>query len=144
MSVHISFDSEILLWSLTVGDCFFPQAMVKSLDTDKNGKISYDEFMKLMKKTYKSPEEQKKELMKAFRIFDKNKDGHISASELIVIMTGCGQSGDKFSLKEAQEMIKEVDKDKDGKINIKEFIALMTADTETLVAKTSKEKGKKR
>lgn len=112
--------------------------MIKSLDKDRNGKVCFDEFLTLMVTHQKSPEEQRRDLAKAFRMFDKNKDGHISATELMTIITGFGKGDDKFSTKEAMEMISEVDKDKDGRININEFILLMTTDTQTLVENNKK------
>ena len=76
--------------------------------------------------------ERKKEYQDAFEMFDKDKDGAISAKELAnVIETLVGQ---KPSMDEITSMIKEVDLNSDGKIKLGEFIQLMlknSPDTET-------------
>jgi len=61
-------------------------------------------------------------LENAFRFFDINKDGFISADELKKAMT---EHGDPLSDEEVQEMLQELDIDKDNRINVHEFIALL-------------------
>ena len=66
--------------------------------------------------------ERKKEYQDAFEMFDKDKDGAISAKELAnVIETLVGQ---KPSMDEITSMIKEVDLNSDGKIELGELIQL--------------------
>lgn len=72
-------------------------------------------------------EHQRKEYEEAFEMFDKDKDGTISAYELATAMRSLGQEPTDH---EVQEMIAEVDLDGDGKININEFIVLMTKRTQ--------------
>lgn len=48
------------------------------------------------------------------RVFDKNKDGLISSSELRHVMTNLGE---KLSEEEVDDMIKEADMDGDGMVN---------------------------
>ena len=80
----------------------------------------------------KYPQKEKKEYQDAFEMFDKDKDGAISAKELAnVIETLVGQ---KPSMDEITSMIKEVDLNSDGKIELDEFITLMSRnspDTQT-------------
>jgi calmodulin len=47
-------------------------------------------------------------------VFDKDKDGYISAAELRYVMTNLGE---KLTDEEVQEMIKEADLDGDGLVN---------------------------
>ena len=54
------------------------------------------------------------EMKEAFRVFDKDGDGFISASELRHVMANLGE---KLTDEEVEEMIKEADLDGDGKVN---------------------------
>ena len=58
----------------------------------------------------------------AFAVFDVDKDGYITKSELRQVMNRLGVN---LTDKQLDAMIKEADKDGDGKINAKEFKALM-------------------
>ena len=76
--------------------------------------------------------ERKKEYQDAFEMFDKDKDGTISAKELANVMETL--VGQKPSMDEITSMIKEVDLNSDGKIELGEFIQLLlknSPDTET-------------
>ncbi|GBM93660.1 Calmodulin [Araneus ventricosus] len=58
--------------------------------------------------------DSEKELKEAFRVFDKNGDGFISAPELRNVMTNLGE---KLTDEEVEDMIKEADLDGDGLVN---------------------------
>lgn len=47
-----------------------------------NGIIDFDEFVAMMARRMKTPQEEEIELQESFRVFDKNGDGYISTSEL--------------------------------------------------------------
>lgn len=64
-------------------------------------------------------EEEKKE---AFRVFDKDGNGFISAAELRHVMTNLGE---KMTDKDVEEMIAEADINADGMVNYEEFIKMM-------------------
>ncbi len=51
------------------------------------------------------------ELKEAFRVFDRDGNGMISAAELKYVMTNLGE---KLSNEEAEEMVREADLDGDG------------------------------
>lgn len=58
--------------------------------------------------------DKEEELREAFRVFDRNGDGFISASELRHVMTNLGE---KLTDEEVEDMIKEADLDGDGLVN---------------------------
>lgn len=67
----------------------------------------------MMSKKMKETDSEE-ELREAFRVFDKNGDGFISASELRHVMTNLGE---KLTDEEVEDMIKEADLDGDGLVN---------------------------
>ena len=68
------------------------------------------------------PEHRLKDYRDAFEMFDKDKDGTITAKELLSIMRSLNQDP---SEQELHEMIAEVDIDGNGKIDFEEFVSLM-------------------
>lgn len=78
-----------------------------------NGTIEFGEFLFMMSKKMKETDSEE-ELREAFRVFDKNGDGFISASELRHVMTNLGE---KLTDEEVEDMIKEADLDGDGLVN---------------------------
>ena len=54
------------------------------------------------------------ELLEAFRVFDQDGDGFISAEELRFLMCNLGE---KLTQEEVNEMIAEADQDGDGQVN---------------------------
>ena len=75
----------------------------------------------MMSKKMKETDKEE-ELREAFRVFDRNGDGFISASELRHVMTNLGE---KLSDEEVEDMIKEADLDGDGLVNYEGEGALM-------------------
>lgn len=94
------------------------EGMIKEADTDGSGTVDFNEFIGLMALKKLSREEEE-ELKAAFRVFDKNDDGHISAEELRRVMHNLSQ---KLSDKEVAEMMKEADVDNSGGIDYHEFV----------------------
>eukprot|EP00949_MAST-11_sp_MAST-11-sp1_P004691 g4691.t1 len=66
--------------------------------------------------------DSEEEIMEAFKVFDKDGNGFISAAELRHIMTNLGE---KLTDEEVDEMIREADIDGDGQINYEEFVKMM-------------------
>ncbi|XP_046582415.1 uncharacterized protein LOC124289793 [Haliotis rubra] len=95
---------------------------IRQADTDGSGQLGFEEFALMMHE--KSKEKENPNALKdAFKVFDKNGDGTISAGELYDIMT---QLGEALSRAEVDEMIREADKDKNGVIDYEEFADMMS------------------
>ncbi|KAM0012120.1 putative EF-hand domain-containing protein [Helianthus debilis subsp. tardiflorus] len=60
----------------------------------------------------------------SFRVFDKDQNGFISASELCHVMKNLGE---KLTDEEVDETIHEADVDGDGRIDYEEFVKVMMA-----------------
>ncbi|OIV95493.1 hypothetical protein TanjilG_26756 [Lupinus angustifolius] len=99
------------------------QDMINEVDADGNSTINFPEFLHLMVRQMRDTDSEE-ELKEAFRVFDKDQDGFISAAELRHVMTNLGE---KLTDEEVDEMIREADGDGDGKINYEEFVKVMTA-----------------
>ena len=67
--------------------------------------------------------DSEKEILEAFKAFDKDDSGTISAAELRDIMSS---QGEKFTDEEAEEIFREADTDGDGQINYEEFVKMMS------------------
>lgn len=107
------------------------EEMMLSVDKNQDGQISYDEFMNLISIQIKASGvfsesgwciEDVDEMEEAFAVFDVDKDGYITKSELRQVMNRLGES---LTDEQLDAMIKEADTDGDGKIDIKDFKSLM-------------------
>ena len=78
-----------------------------------NGIIDFSEFLVMMARKMKDGESTD-EIREAFRVFDKDGNGYVSAAELRHVMTNVGE---KLTDEEVDEMIKEADIDRDGQVN---------------------------
>ena len=78
-----------------------------------NGTIDFPEFLTMMARKMKDTDSEE-EIKEAFRVFDKDGNGYISAAELRHVMTNLGE---KLTDEEVDEMIKEADIDGDGQVN---------------------------
>lgn len=98
------------------------QDMAVEVDTDGSGTIDFPEFLSLMARKMRDTDSEE-EMREAFRVFDKDGNGYISAAELRHIMTNLGE---KLTDEEVDEMIKEADFNDDGQVNYEEFVRMMT------------------
>ncbi|CAG2241634.1 CALM [Mytilus edulis] len=95
--------------------------MVQKVDTDGNGTIEFPEFLQMATDMMKSVD-LADEVRDAFRLFDKNGDGYVTAPELKTILSN---NGEKISDEELDAMVKDADVDGDGKINYQEFVSML-------------------
>uniref|UniRef100_A0A4X2KIZ1 EF-hand domain-containing protein n=2 Tax=Vombatus ursinus TaxID=29139 RepID=A0A4X2KIZ1_VOMUR len=99
------------------------QEIMNEVDASGNGTIDFSEFLNVMARKMKDTDSNE-DIQDAFRVFDKNRDGFISAGELRHVMTNFGE---KLTDEEVEEMIKEADIDGDGQVNYIQFVEMMTA-----------------
>ena len=81
-----------------------------------NGFLDWDEFQQLMTRSWKSQKQCQLEMVAAFRVFDKNKDGYITVDELREALTTMGEC---MSPDEVDEIFQEADVNHDGKLSYK-------------------------
>ncbi|XP_073065329.1 probable calcium-binding protein CML18 [Primulina eburnea] len=93
--------------------------IMSELDIDGDGFIDLNEF----KAFHCVGGDSNKELREAFDLYDRDKNGKISAKELHTVLRGLGE---KCSLKDCRRMIGSVDVDGDGCVDFEEFKKMMT------------------
>ena len=107
------------------------QDMINEVDADNNGTIDFpgtstrttrkssnhnlhsSEFLTMMARKMKDTDSEE-EIREAFKVFDRDNNGFISAAELRHVMTSIGE---KLTDDEVDEMIREADQDGDGRID---------------------------
>lgn len=93
--------------------------MMSEMDTDGDGFVDLNEFKSFQHRG----DNDEKELEAAFDLYDKDKNGMISAAELQSVL---GSLGEKCSVDDCRRMISTFDEDADGFINFSEFKKMMT------------------
>ncbi|KAK7245425.1 hypothetical protein RIF29_40271 [Crotalaria pallida] len=98
------------------------QNMIGEVDNDIDGNesIDFEEFLDIMGRKMK--ENEAEELKEAFKVFDRDQDGYISANELKHVMMNLGE---RLTDEEAEQMIREADLDGDGQVSFEEFAVVM-------------------
>lgn len=98
--------------------------IMEDIDTDSDGFINLEEFAGFLKGNAGDEDDGGiKELQDAFKLYDLNKNGLISASELHQILSRLGES---CTVDDCTNMIKSVDSDGDGYVNFEEFRKMMS------------------
>ena len=95
--------------------------IIKKMDLEDKKEINYDEFLTIINQREKDVDEEE-EVLKAFKVFDKDGNGLININELKDIMLNVGNN---WSENEINEMLGEADIDMDGYINYEEFVRTM-------------------
>ena len=95
------------------------ERIMKEVDTDHNGFIDYNEFLKAAIDTRKILSSEN--LRSAFRNFDKDFSGKISANELKRVIS----ERNLLQNQNWSQIIKEVDENGDGEIDLEEFERLV-------------------
>ena len=67
------------------------QDMINEVDVDRNGTIDFPEFLTMMARKMRDTDSEE-EIKEAFKVFDKDGNGYISAAELRHVMTNLGAS----------------------------------------------------
>ncbi|KAL5271542.1 hypothetical protein ACHWQZ_G001983 [Mnemiopsis leidyi] len=104
---------EILGYSPTPDEV---KTILERFDQDNSGTIDFDEYLVLIQHWIEQDEEQ---IYEAFKVFDRDGDGFVSAQELKRALT---QYGEQFTEDEANEFFNMMDTDGDGVINYEEFV----------------------
>ena len=96
--------------------------IVKEFDKEGTGKFDQETFLQIMIE-YGQEVDSTEDIKKAFEIFDKEKNGYISASELKHVLTTLGE---KLSEQEVDDLFKEIGVE-DGLINVDDFVKLISS-----------------
>ncbi|KAG4995962.1 hypothetical protein AAZX31_10G029500 [Glycine max] len=98
------------------------QEMISEVDINGNSlSVNFEDFLKIMGRTIK--ENLTEELKDSFKVFDRDNDGYISATELRQVMV---KLGERLTDEEVEQMIREADLDGDGRDSYEEFLRFMT------------------
>jgi len=98
------------------------QDMINEVDADGSGCIKFPEFLWMMAKKA-SDLAAEDDIREAFRVFDRDGNGHISRDEMKAVMMNIGET---VTDDECQQFILDADMDGDGKINYEEFYNMMS------------------
>ena len=97
--------------------------MIRSVDKKDNGAVDFNEFIEMMLNTGTNCNDaDTAHAAHAFKVFDRDGDGQITAEELKLTMNSLGEP---LTEVEVKMMILEADVDGDGQINFDEFQSLM-------------------
>ena len=98
------------------------EQMFRAVDTDNSGFIDYTEFV--VAATNQTALTSQEKLHAAFRMFDKDGSGIISADEIRDVL--CFGGANSLSAEAVDAIIKQVDENGDGEIQFEEFVQMMT------------------
>lgn len=98
--------------------------LFKSVDSDNNGEIDFEEFCSMMSKRQQAGKlvTEEEEIYRAFKLFDLNGDGKITSAELRKMMRNLGSD---LSEDEVELLIREADYDGNGELDLEEFTRFM-------------------
>jgi len=97
--------------------------IIKEFDPDGNTLLDFTAFLGVMGKntnTVTSPE-----VLEAFKVFDLDNNGYVTAKELHAVMFSLAGLSDRLSHDDIEDMIREADTNEDGRINYAEFAKLV-------------------
>ncbi|GAV69959.1 EF_hand_5 domain-containing protein [Cephalotus follicularis] len=98
------------------------ERVMEDIDTDRDGYINLEEFAAICRSS-SSSSSPSTELKDAFDLYDQDKNGLISSSELHLVLNRLGM---KCSFDDCTRMITSVDSDGDGNVNFQEFEKMMS------------------
>ena len=85
----------------------------------EDGTISFQEFLELMEKKILNDQKIEEELLDAFRVFDRDSTGSVSADELKTLLQNMGE---KLTEDELEMCIRDEDVGLNGRINYAEYV----------------------
>ena len=101
------------------------EQILKEIDINNDGKIYFNQFLKIMAKRLKNIlYDEDKYLKSVFDLLDRNKNGLISIDEIRRIVSHSNDS-ENISEKEIELIMKEADTDGDGLISFEELKMIM-------------------
>ena len=101
------------------------EQILKEIDINNDGKIYFNQFLKIMAKRLKNIlYDEDKYLKSVFDLLDRNKNGLISIDEIRRIVSHSSDS-ENISEKEIELIMKEADTDGDGLISFEELKMIM-------------------
>lgn len=90
-------------------------------DPNHKGTIDFAQFCKIMDER-QHDKVSEKEIVEAFRVFDKDGTGKITVAELRHIM---GNLGEKLTEQEVEDMVQQADVAADGTIQYEQYVKMM-------------------
>ncbi|EOA28418.1 hypothetical protein CARUB_v10024624mg [Capsella rubella] len=103
--------------------------MFRELDIDGDNEIDAVEFASCLMLNNGEKEDEEVVMKEAFDLYDIDRDGKISASEIHVVLK---RLGEKHTMDECVMMVRAVDKDGDGFVDFEEFKTMMTSTKKSL------------
>lgn len=105
------------------------ESMVRPLSSSDDGSLKFEQFISLHESLWgniglSAEDEEGGDLMEAFRVFDKNRDGYISSEELQQILQSLGL-GEGRDLGNCEKMICKFDLESNGLLDFYEFKNMM-------------------
>ncbi|KAK3089991.1 hypothetical protein FSP39_008270 [Pinctada imbricata] len=97
------------------------RAMAKLVDPTGTGYFGFTEFLNAITKRMREPDLEE-ELVRAFKVFDKDRDGFITVKELRHLMTNMGE---KYTDDEISDMLKVANLNDTGKVNFEGMFVII-------------------
>ena len=104
-------------------DHFELSQLTEAMNVDKKKDVSFEDFVRELAPRLQK-DIMKKSLIKAFKVFDREKTGYISGSELMIILTNLLDNL-KFAPLQVAILVKTADTDGDGQIKYEDFTNTM-------------------
>ena len=93
------------------------QEMINEADIDNKGSIEFHEFLNMMERKIDYIDSED-EVIDAFRVFDQDGSGLVSAAELREVLTSLGE---KLTEEEVEELFSEAEIDENGLFNYQDI-----------------------
>lgn len=97
--------------------------MINEVDDDKNGTIHFHDFLTMMAFTMNDTNREQ-EIIEAFRVFDQDENGFISAAEFRHVMINIGEN---LTEEDIDIMIRKGDVNGDGRVKYEEFVTMISS-----------------